>query len=81
MTKPHFYDELSPDPYALLNCSDVAAIIGVHPVSVRRLRMQGRLPEPDYARGPGNVVLWFVRTIRPWIEARQKALSARKAAA
>lgn len=53
---------------AYLSISDVAALAGVTPATVRKYRSDGRLPEPAIVLGgsPG----WTEQAIREWLAAR-----------
>lgn len=53
-----------------LDSKQAAHRLGIHPVSVRRARAEGRAPEPDAMTG--NQPGWLPQTIDKWAKARDK---------
>ncbi|QDU23583.1 helix-turn-helix transcriptional regulator [Urbifossiella limnaea] len=54
-----------PDPVALLSVDDVAALLGVSPRTVWRLRDGGHLPPPVRV---GSLVRWRRATLLMWLD-------------
>ncbi len=75
--------EKAPDAYRrrsgndLLGIAGIARLIGLTPGTVKLMRAQGKLPEPDVVVD-GRTILWRESTIVEWDATRTKRYDNRK---
>jgi predicted DNA-binding transcriptional regulator AlpA len=57
------------DPLQLMRARDVAALLGIHPITVWKWAKAGRMPSP--VKLSANVTVWRRQEIEAWIADRQ----------